>query len=61
MSSAIAVIAVTLTLFGPFRLPGPNFCTVDYSSGERVVTGWTATNIPCDMLYPPGIDPPHAR
>ena len=40
---------------------GPNFCHVDYSSGERVVTGWTASGTPCDMLYPEGHDPGDPR
>ena len=54
------VVVLTRQEFNITRL-GPNFCRVDYSSGERVVTGWTASGTPCDVLYPEGHDPGDPR
>jgi hypothetical protein len=54
------VVVFTRQEFNITRL-GPNFCRVDYSSGERVVTGWTASGTSCDVLYPEGHDPGDAR
>lgn len=49
------VLATTIWRIPPL---GPNFCRVDYSDNSRVVTGWTTSGVPCDVLYPPGMDPP---
>ena len=59
MNRLLATLVVFVAL--PFNITrlGPNFCHVDYSTGARVVAGWTASGIPCDVLYPPGYDPPH--